>query len=135
MVIFGIQLTEENKTTKEYFKTFTERLNENNMFHNPFSGNIKSLGSGTYVLDLNIIYPRVYYLGFALLVIGFLISGLKFNAWLLPGAVMLCFWFFWTRFFFVLMLRLGLNKKGYKGKVKLIGSDKIIRGFLKNGAK
>lgn len=127
MSIFCIKII-GNKYSKEFFNETIDRLKEENIVKNPFRGKIFSITKPPldyYILDLTPVYPKIHAIGIYLLVIAFIFGG--FSLWLLPGAIIYSFGFFSSSLFYYLMVILGLRKKGFKGKVKLVGKTRIIR--------
>jgi hypothetical protein len=64
-------------------------------------------------------------------IFGWLILGSMFYflgwTWFLLAPLFLCsLGFFWTKWFFYFGLKLGLKKKGYKGKVELISINNFL---------
>lgn len=100
------------------------------MYKNPFYANLKKIGDEIYIISIDPIYPPFYMAGFLGIMLAFAFTG--FSLWLIPGVAISSLGFFWATPFYYIFLRLGLRKKGYKGKVELIRNNDILRIFINN---
>lgn len=127
MAIFGVELEKEDPKFDEFVDTTNERLKDNNVIRNPFTGKIIQIlheGKPTYVVNMQPIY-------------------FNFSIFVWPGAGMLFYWkglvwlhipmiaigalgLFWSKYFLFMMLRLGAKKSGSQSKIKLIGNKRIM---------
>ena len=129
MAIFGVTVEHEAAAVL-FFSKVNKRLGVEDMVKNPFEGRILQVERGFYVVDMKPIYPNMSWVfalpGFlGLLILGHLVWWvlLSFSIWGLFG-------FFWSRFFFFLMLWVGLRKVGYRGRVRLLRGDETLRGVM-----
>jgi hypothetical protein len=119
---------------KNFFRLVDKRLSESNIVRNPFKGYVRVFANKEELfigLELDPVYPPVYYWGVVWVFLFFIIWG--FTWWLLPGVILFSLIFFYSRFFFYLFTIFGLRKAGYKGKVKLLSSQKTIERLLRWG--
>lgn len=134
MVVFGVRLFQDDNIipAAKFMIQTNERLQSNNIVLNPFRGGIKDYEpkekDGKVIVDYAVFMKPVYPcfpLFFLLLAIG--IYVITSTNWV--------FWFFlalsslgilWTRYFFYVMLRLGLRKANYYGKVKLLSAAQVM---------
>lgn len=134
MVIFGIELSRTKEAIK-FMKETNDRLQSTNPVTNPFYGSIKRIplkkkDKDHYVLVMDPVYPKLYYMGYFLLPGAFIFAGLRLSVAYLPGLFLTLTRFCWSRFFMYLFLALGLKKAGYKGKVKLIKDSTSLRTLI-----
>lgn len=129
MPTFGIE-TEDDFYARAFFNKTNLRLSEENVIKNPFKGRIHIYDKGFAVVDLQPIYFNVAIVGLVAFLIPFLFGGFNITAWCIPGVIIMCLGFCWTRYFFYLIIRIGLSKTKYKGKVKLLPDNETIRRCL-----
>lgn len=124
MVTFGIEL-EDCKTFPEATKFLiksNERLQVEDMTKNPFNGSINSFGNMAIIIMEPIIF-KFYLLSIIWFALGIILGWV----WsIVVGFVFLSTCFFWSPQFFFFILKKGIKKAGYKGKVKLINKDEVI---------
>lgn len=136
MAIFAIWI-EEDIISLKYMEDTKQRLGRESLVHNPFIGSIKRWNNkrleGTYYgIDITPIYPKIYLWGIVLALVPLLFTGLKLTIWNYPGMVLFCGGVFWHRLFFYAVLRMGLRKAGYKGKIKLLSNSDILKRIISN---
>lgn len=129
MATFGVKLKIDQKA-RDFFLSSRDRLQENNMVKNPFTGNI------VLFEDLAVVHMKPVYLNFpkyVLLTTIFLMLGFGFRKWMIPFFVISLFIVFWSTFFYYPVLYKGLRKVGYNGKISLVWPRKIIEEVFFNG--
>jgi hypothetical protein len=125
-MILGFRLEDVDDEAGKFLMDFNRRLSgTSNLYNKPWSPSRLKFVNGVWVLELEPMYPRLYWLGVLYCVIGFLL-GWSFGAWL-PGLFMLCLVVFWTPRFYLLMVRLGLRKVKSKARVVRIGEHDLLR--------
>ena len=125
----------------DFFLATEKRLQGTDMVANPFFGSLKMYASKDSVLGVASLRPM--YPNLTLYVAGFfLLIGLFsfFNYWGLNHVFVLLALFswvagyFWSSHFMVSMMKVGLRKAGYKGKMEtFIGSKLSERLFRWDG--
>lgn len=134
MALFGFR-AEHKKELTNFMLATQKKLESNNVVYNPFIAKIKEfnlISEGEpeviYLIDMNPIYlnftPIGWFMAFAVLVL------FGFSWWITPGVVITLLGVFWTPEFYYIMFRLGLKKAGYKGKVKRLRNEAIIKELL-----
>jgi len=127
MVLFGLETNKEEKLTK-FVRDTNERINDNNMVKNPFTGKVttKNLPDNRmlHIVEISPIYMNFTIFGWLLCFIFFFLRG--FTWWLAPGIVLGCLGIFWTAPFFRMMYKKGMRKAGYLNDVKSIKHKEII---------
>jgi hypothetical protein len=84
-----------------------------------------------YSILMEPIYFKVYYIGLILAVLPMFFKGMILTWLSLPGMVLFSLGIFWSKWFFYVILRLGLKKKGYQGKVKMLSNGKMLKTIIK----
>jgi hypothetical protein len=111
--------TEATKEAEDFFKATIERSLSESIATNPFYSEI-TYRKGQYNLYAKI-NMRCLYPDFSLLGVVFLLAYYVFYGWgyvmLIPFLISLTH-VIHTNTFYYLMIRLGLRKAGYKGKIK-----------------
>lgn len=134
MVIFGISLSEENKAFEEFVAETNERIKDNNVVRNPFTGRIIKLDHipGTYLIQISPLYPN--YTPY-IWIIGIFLFYFRGPHWLhIPIIILGCLGLFWSRYFYYWMFRLGAKKKGSNSKLSLLSDRKTLEvAFFNNG--
>lgn len=133
MVIFGVETEKESKAVDRFYKEVDEKLQGDNLVKNPFIGYVRRYGL-VAVVKMHPVYPRVYWFGLLSLVLSVFFRGFGWSWWHLPGFILLGISFFWSRYCFYTLLLLGLKKKGYRGKVKLLRDQYTINRVVTYGA-
>lgn len=126
MAIFGIKL-KDGPLVNEFVEETNERLSKNNLVKNPFTGKIKKYNK-LYVVNMEPIYYNFGKPGAVFCLALFL--GFGYKIFLIPFLFFFVLSFFWTGYFMFYMFRIGLKKKGYKGKCKYYNAKKVIREIL-----
>jgi len=132
LALFGVSII-ENQVTKKFFYETKKRFKAKDLFKNPYDNGILSFNPGEYIILMDPVYPKVYWLGFMLLTISIFFTQKIFSWWNLPGAfISLSYLFFSGRFFFFMLSR-GLRNKGYKDKIVYLNLNKVSRRLFENG--
>lgn len=92
-----------------------------------------------YVFDYKISFPKIYWLGLVIVlasfIIGYLLQPTGFvrvlvNIMAVIGVINIVCIFFWNKVFHFLGLKARLRKAGYKGKIKLLSEEDLIKEFI-----
>lgn len=130
MAVFAVQVEPDNVQSKRFFDSLKRRLWEDHLVRNPFTGKVGRVQRSLYLLELRPVYPNPLMLGWILTFAAFILWGVSWI--LLPGLILQAAAFFWSKWFFYLILRLGLRKEGYKGKARLLKDQAALR-MMVNG--
>jgi hypothetical protein len=82
------------------------------------------------VLDIKPIYPPIFWFVAVPLIVGMVFGWLVV---VIIGLLILSTGLLWTKYFFYLMIILGLRKEGYKGKVVLVNEATLVRELMGHG--
>jgi hypothetical protein len=85
-----------------------------------------------YVLIIDPLFPKFYLMGLLMIFITLYFTGPRLTAWLLPGFAVFAGGVFWSKPFFMLILWIALRKKKYKGKIKFVTNNKVIRKMVEH---
>ena len=125
MAIFGIKTYPE---VDKYMMDSHERLQSGINF---FEGNIKKLqskgGDSYYLLILEPVVPKVYYMGFIWVALYLLTKGFIISWWLLPGVLVSLTCIFWNRYFYFYCLKWAMKQKGYYQEIDIVKPVDILR--------
>lgn len=118
-------------TTIKYLEETNERLKEQNIVENPFTGYIKPIfqlyDHTIFAVKMTPIYPPFWWGGFITLPFLVLWKNSLWSWWYLPSTIMLVAGVLWTDWFILLGLTKGLRKKAkYRGKIEPIKSNMIL---------
>ena len=110
-----------------YMDQLLKRAANPNMAINPFYIKVKQY-SNLYAVSIKPIYPNFSW-------IGLLVSGVSFFFWrfnwsFFLGLFVMVFGVLWTNKFYFYVIRLGLRKKGYKGKIELVPTNAALEVLL-----
>lgn len=130
MALIGIRTSVSVDAKSFWSKTF-HRLNTDDLARNPFDAKIKLISPTLTVLDIKPIYPPFFWFGLVPLIVGF---SFGWPLVILLGALIFCTGVFWSKYFFYLMIVLGLRKEGYKGKVILVKEVTLVRELMGYGS-
>lgn len=127
-MIFGLKTDKDEAVLNFYIET-NKRLGRDDVVKNPFGlskiGFIMREDKVYLVCDLNPVWPDfsgyLFIIGFIPLLFGFFKTSIFFYV---LGLIVL---FLWSRYFFSLMMYLGLRKKGYKGKIRLVKDQELLK--------
>jgi hypothetical protein len=135
MVIFGVKVY-ESPFVNRFVKDTNKRLSSKNMVSNPFRGGIKVIKQEKEVLnDLFLIvkmeplWPNISpFVGF-FLALGGIMFGAP-NGFFIVPITFFAIGFFWTSTFFLLGLKAGLRKLGYKGPIKMVQNKDLLEKLV-----
>ena len=122
MVIFGISVSNSLELDNFIYKT-------NNRFENV----VTFYGTLTKYKDLVVVDMKpliVPFFWFGLLTFFTLLYFFGFNKFSIFSLMIFSTGIFWTKYFFYMMLKIGLKKEGHKGKIRLLSSQKTLEGVL-----
>ena len=130
MPSFGVRV-EDCESAREFFESVRRRLAVVNPLENPFRGRLKRVGR-VYVLSLDVIWPQVYLIS----IVPFAVYFFLWSAWWLVviGSFFLSIGLLWTPWFHYFLLRKGLRKAGYCGRVEFLGCAKCVRELVRDGS-
>lgn len=131
MMAIVLVKTDKVKCVEDFMSEVNDRLTVADLVKNPFTGRVKSayVGAELYSLvSITPLWPPAYLFGLIIAMIG-LILGVT---WLLVAGLVfyVIIGFVWTPLFYALMLRAGLRRNGYKGKVRFFGLKKACEVFV-----
>lgn len=134
MAIFGVE-TDRAAIVRKYMRESNERLQKKSMISNPFYGRIVRVPSSDqvkdyYVVDMDPVYPKIYLIGIFTMIVALFFTGFRLTYWLVPSFVFFSCGIFWSKYFYYVMLKLGLKKAGYNKKLKLITSNATISRLI-----
>lgn len=134
MAVFGVQMYNTKEATKYFFDT-KERASNTDMLKNPFRASYKLLpvneAEFMVVADMQPVYPNIIWVS-PLILGGVLFTGIS-PAFALIAVPFIFGGFLHTSHAMFLGFRTGARKAGYKGKMKLVKKDDIIRRLMQNG--
>jgi len=127
MATFVIQ-TKNNPIVKEFIEETNHRLLGKSFVTNPYQGRItevfNSKDSLTYLISMSPIYPKPLSVPIFIVLIGTVFS-LHWATFL--GVFFLLFNFLWSAQFLFIMVKAGLKKKGYQGKLTKIKNNELLK--------
>jgi hypothetical protein len=112
---------------KEYVTETNNKLSEKSFIRNPFTGYCVQIGDTIY-LKMKPFYPDISILTIVSCVIVYFISGFTYN--MLWSLIFTIPSLFRNKYFFYYMFRLGLRKKGFKVKTKIVNKNNAIDNIL-----
>lgn len=124
MAIVGF-LIEDNDKINKFVEVMQNKLENPNMFENPFQGAIKR-DKDFILIYLRLIWINPVYISFILTLIIFMGKG-YLSLWLLILTIPL--WlgaFAFTKMFTIIALYYSLRKSGYKGKIKFLNDTQLL---------
>ena len=132
-IMFAVELVKDEKSLNYLLET-KKRLSEENFVQNPFKGKIKVYIENDKVwaiFNLKPIYPDLSILGLLVLLASFVIGGFSLNWGVYVGVfISLFFSFLWSKYFFIIMMKLGLIKAKVKGKLKVLSNTQIVERLM-----
>ena len=134
MALFGAITLNEDSAASYVTKT-NEKFSDYNIVKNPFKGSIitKDIGDGEllHVVNISPLYFAYPIFGWLAVFIVFFMGGFRWNWLMLPGIILGSLCIFWTKYFYMLIYKIGIKKNGYKGKLRFIRNTKVIELLLK----
>jgi len=135
MASFGSEI-EDCKTIDVFVNETNERLKEQNLVNNPFIDSKAIHLTNTIAIHLKPVYPNYPLIAFFFIFFPILyFKGISWSSWYIPSIVFLGLSCLWSNRFLYFIMKLGLRKKGYKGKIKLLNNNETIRRLINYGAK
>lgn len=131
MTLFGL-VTPKNQVVDSFMIDTNRRL-QGTLLKSPFNGKIISYPKGLHVVSITPVFFNFTFYGWMGAAGIFMVWGL--TNWLIPPVILGMCGFFWTKYFFQLMLKLGLRKAGYKGQIDFVAGNTIIEMVVFNGTK
>lgn len=128
MAIFCIQAP-YSETMRLFMEKTNHKLKSDNVILNPFTGAVKLYPGDLdrFLIVITPIYPRIYFAGLLLIVLPPMFNQVLISWWQLPGLILLMFGFFWSKYFFYIMLRLGIRKNVGKISLKLYNIEDLLK--------
>jgi len=129
MATFGVKLGLDNKVFN-YIEETNKRIKADNFIKSPFNGKISYYFTNLCIINMEPLYPNLSIIGWFMVFASMYFTNSYLTAWSIPGIIVIGFGFFWSKYFFFLMFRLGLRKAGYNQPIRLLKDKEIIMGFL-----
>lgn len=130
MVVFGV-LTERNDIVASYVSTTNAKLKEANMLLNPFEGDVRLVkqekGDDLHIVNISPLYFNFTIFGWFFVLAVFFFNKFHFSWLMIPGIILCCLGIFWMKMFYVFIYKKGLRKIGFKGKIKIISNEEVIK--------
>jgi len=126
MAVFGLE-TEKSEQVLKWFSESQKRGESDNIIKNPFKFRSKFFLDEklTLVIDMTPVWPNLTFFGWLMSVAVFVFWGLS---WLMiPGLVLGSLGIFWCWPFYYFMATRGIRKAGYKGPIKFLTNNQIIK--------
>jgi len=118
MAVFGIE-TEESEIVNKFMVETNSRLGHKSK--TPFfDGKVIEMDGVKYIIYIRTLYPPYFLFGLGFWIFGFIFTGRFMLTWFVPGLIVLSPMVFYHWLIFYIILRFGLYKKGYKGKMRLL---------------
>lgn len=118
MVIFGVELEKE---ADDFMRLSEERLNKKTIVYKGYFKKFRDF----YLIDIQPLIFPFYWIGFMGVLSTLYFAGL--TIYLIPSIIISLSYLFWSKYFIYYMLMIGLRKSGYKGKIKLIKHEELLR--------
>ena len=132
MAIFGLYV-EDTKELNRYIRDINEKLQESNLFTNPYKGLVKKYKDNDksfIFVYLQLIWINTTYPALLTTVVWLYFYGLKLN-FLFYISIGLWFGgFLFSNTFTKLAVRFALKKKGYTGIIKNMSDEKLLLSFV-----
>lgn len=129
MVIgFGVEtgISDESFT---FFEGVKEKLGDKDIIKNAYEGRVYYFRPGVYFVSMKPRYPPFWLIGIPLSVGAFILTR-TINLWMLPGFLICLTYLFWSPDFLFFLMRKGLRKTGYTGKIKRFSKNKAFEEAL-----
>jgi len=132
MVVFGV-VVDDCPAVRAYAALLNKRVADDNLVKNPFVGRVVgyNIGDKKRLLAVSI---RPIYFNFS--VFGWVVAAMYYMIWgwnpyaFVPAVMLGCMGFFWTASFYRLIMRIGLRRNKYRGKVRAVGAGKALEMVL-----
>lgn len=133
MAFFGFDL-EKCKPVEDYLAKFNKTMEDSNLVRNPFNGEALLLDN-SFIVSISPVYFNYPFIGgFFIGLASFLLNGFSFTWGYVVAMVFFLFSLLWSSLFYSFVCRMGLRKNGYKGKLKRLSNNDIVRRLL-NGTR
>lgn len=131
MAVVGV-LVDGCEDVEEFVCAMSDKLGDNNLVSNPFRGRVRRYpveGGVLVVLVISPVYFNFSVFGWVVGAIFYFIRGWN---WYVMGAAagLVCLGVFWSSWFYGVMLKAGLKKWGYRGKIKKLSRDEIVDSLI-----
>lgn len=125
MALLGIKYFGDYNIINDFMKDTKEKLKDYDIVKNPFKGGIvEFVDKNIYVIEMTPVYYNFSVFGYVYILIIYVFIGL--SLWAIPGIILVIMGLFWSKYFFFFMLKIGLKKYGYKGKIKLLKNKDLL---------
>jgi len=126
--------TEESDIADEYINELKERSQNPNMFINPFYIDVQRLRPLDNMTAVRIkpIYPNVSPIGWVMAVIGIIFQS---KLALIVGLLISALGILWTSWFYFWIIKLGMRKKGFKGRIDIVPKSKALEVLIWDSVK
>lgn len=84
----------------------------------------------TVVVGVKSKFPEAWKIATAMVALPFILVGLAWTAWMIPGIVILGMSFFASGTFRYWVFRIGLRRYGYEGKIKKLSVEDILAELM-----
>lgn len=124
-MILGIEL-EKNRESLSYINEVKRRL-----ISNPFlKGGVYEPSDGFFIFYSNPLIPSLHILGLVLLFAMLYLNGmvLTWYVWIPLSFIFVSY--FWSAAWHKIVIRIGLRRKGFKGKMKFSTSEDTLRRLI-----
>lgn len=125
-------ISEPSPELSKFLDETEERLKSNSLLTNPFTTGFKQLvtikGEAITLIKIEPVYFNYAQFGWLLAFGVFMFKGLSY--WLIPGIILGCFGIFWSDWFYWKLLKLGIRKNGYKGKLVRLKPKEVIEKVI-----
>ena len=122
MVIFGVKILDSEKVDSFIDKT-NDRFDKV-LFFKGMLFKFKNM----IVVDMKPLLFPFYWFGMVSFLTIFWYWG--FNKFSFLALIVFSCGIFWSKYFFYVMLKIGLKKEGYRGKIKLLSNQNTLKGVI-----
>ena len=125
---FGVEtgISDESFT---FFENVKEKLSEKDIIKNAYEGRVYYFRPGVYFISMKPKYPPFWFVGILWIIGAFILNG-GVNFWILPGFLISSLYLFWSPDFLFFLMRRGLRRTGYTGKIRRFSKDKAFEEAL-----
>ena len=75
-------------------------------------------------------FPDAWKIATAMIALPFILAGLAWTAWMIPGSIILGLGFFASGTFRYWVFRIGLRRYGYEGRIKKLDVEEVIADLM-----
>ena len=126
MSVFGIEINRDPLAYRFIVDTNTRLQVNDDIGKNPFFGRAfirKYEGKYYGVFSMTPVYPKAYWGSLFILIPAFI---LKWKWLYIPGLALLSLGFFWSKYFYYVIIRIAFIKLKYKGSKRLISTAELL---------